>query len=291
MWNESRQLAIQGFPPQWERIISAWRAPAPGNKGWLTFSANYLFQTGGREKAGGILWALDPLTLPHRLGSPDVPDLSADLDGLRVVLLSHAHRDHYDPRVIQALKDLPIPWIVPPALLSRVTRDGLPTSRIVEASDLVPIQVEGLTITPFEGLHWEEVPPQHREKYPSGRRGLPAKGYLVEQEGRRWLFPGDTRLYRASQLPRFGPVDVLFAHLWLGRGCAAGAEWPRLEEFCRFCLDLQPRRIVLTHLREWGREPPDFWDVHHGRAAVEELHRLAPQVEVEIALAGDEFRL
>jgi len=293
MLKESRQTALLEFPSQWKQVVAAWRSPADGNRGWLTFSANYLFRT------GGVGWALDPLTLPHRLGSVAIPDLAVDLaagleagpDNLRVVLLSHAHRDHYDPRVIQALKDLPLTWIVPAALRSRVVEDGLPVKRIVESRDLVPIQVDGLTITPFEGLHWEEVPVQDREKYPSGQRGMPAKGFLVEQAGQRWLFPGDTRRYCAEQLPPLGPVDVLFAHLWLGRGCAANSDWPPLGKFCRFCLDLQPRRIIITHLREWGREAPDFWDVHHARRAVAELQRLAPDVGVEIALAGDEVSL
>ena len=94
-------------------------------------------------------------------------------------------------------------------------------------------------------------------------RGVPATGYLVEFQNKRWLFPGDTRTYDASQLPSFGPVDGLFAHLWLGRGCALMDEPPLLDAFCQFCLDLQPRRIILTHLNEFGRDADDFWDEEH----------------------------
>jgi hypothetical protein len=42
-------------------------------------------------------------------------------------------------------------------------------------------------------------------------------GYLLEFNGKRWLFPGDTRSYDASLLQSFGPLEGHFAHLWLSR--------------------------------------------------------------------------
>ena len=83
-------------------------------------------------------------------------------------------------------------------------------------------------------------------------------GYLIECCGRRWLVPGDTRTYDASQLPVFDEVDVLFAHVWLGRRSALLDEPPLLDDFCRFCLDLKPHQLILTHLNEFGRDASDF---------------------------------
>jgi hypothetical protein len=112
-------------------------------------------------------------------------------------------------------------------------------------------------------------------------------GYLVEFGGKRWLFAGDTRTYDASLLPSFGPVDGLFAHVWLGRGCARQTKPALLDPFCRFLLDLQPCRIVLTHLQEFARSPQDYWDVSHARLACSRLHEMRPEVDAEFALMGD----
>ena len=101
--------------------------------------------------------------------------------------------------------------------------------------------------------------------YPDGRRGPPVMGYLAEFNGKRWLIPGDTRKDDANQLPSFGAVDGLFAHLWFGRSCALHSEPPLSDAFCQFCLDLSPRRILLTHLNEYGRDANEFWDLQHAR--------------------------
>ena len=121
-------------------------------------------------------------------------------------------------------------WVVPEVILPLVQRQaGLPAKQILVPKPLQPIELHGLRITPFDALHWEDAP-----DYPDGRRGVPATGYLIELGGKRWLFPGDTRTYNVTQLPHFRPLDVLFAHLWLGRGAALQSHPPLLELFWRF---------------------------------------------------------
>ncbi len=73
---------------------------------------------------------------------------------------------------------------------------GLSVEQVLIPSPLQPIVIKGI--------------PQ----------GVPATASLVEFNGKRWLFPGDTRNYHTGSLPSFGPVDGLVAHMWLGRGCA-----------------------------------------------------------------------
>ncbi len=126
---------------------------------------------------------------------------------------------------------------------------------------------------------------------PMGGGAFRPLGYLVEQGGKRWLFPGDTRTYDPTGLPDFGPVDVLFAHLWLGRGSAMHPHPPLLEYFCRFCLALQPRRVILTHLEEWGRQASDFWDGGHARQVILALKKQAPFLSVEAAKTGEQILL
>jgi len=279
--NRRREDLIARYPVLWNKLITEWKSPGSEDRAWLMYSANYLFRT------QGVRWGIDPLTLKRRLPQASAMDVARDLKDLDFVLLTHRHEDHLDLGLLSALRRLPIRWVVPEAILPQVQEQaGLPAKHILVPKPLQPIDLHGLRIIPFDGLHWQDAP-----DYPDGRRGVPAMGYLVEQDGKRWLFPGDTRTYDPANLPPFGPVDVLFAHLWLGRAAALQSPPPLLELFCRFCLALQPRRIILTHLEEWGRAAPYFWDVDHAEQVVSSLKKYAPPLPVDAACTGDEILL
>ena len=90
-----------------------------------------------------------------------------------------------------------------------------------------------------------------------------------------------TRSYPVpTNYPALGAVDGLFAHLWFGRSCALHSEPPLSDAFCQFCLDLSPRRILLTHLNEYGRDANEFWDLQHARKIMPCLHAGSPRIEV-----------
>lgn len=132
----------------------------------------------------------------------------------------------------------------------------------------------------------------HLAHMPGGEtRGVPSMAYLVEFAGGRWLFPGDTRTYDASQIPALGAVDVLFAHLWLGRAAAIRDEPPLLHAFCRFCTDLRPNRVIVTHLEELGRAADDYWEARHFEQVRACLGESVPGLPVEAALMGDGLSL
>jgi hypothetical protein len=82
-------------------------------------------------------------------------------------------------------------------------------------------------------------------------------------------------------------VDGLFAHLWLGRGCALQDEPPVLDAFCRLCLDLKPHQIILTHLEEFGRNAHDYWDAMHAEQVRSRIQMMSPHISVSVALLGD----
>ena len=105
-------------------------------------------------------------------------------------------------------------------------------------------------------------------------------GYLIECNGKRWLFPGDTRCYDSAQLPRFGNVDVVFAHLWLGRSSALADRPPLLEAFCRFYLDLGACQVILTHLNEFGRDANDYWDDVHVQLVCSKFREMSVNLPV-----------
>jgi hypothetical protein len=277
--DKSRLEAAHAYPGLFARIVSEWAAPVPGDRAWLLYAANYLLRT------GGVRWALDPLSLRQRLPTAPEVDPSA-LAALDYVVLTHRHADHLDLNLLRRLRDLPLRWIVPEFLLDPLQSLGLPPEKLILSRRLEPLALGGLTLTPFDGLHWEPAP-----GYPDGQRGVPALGYLAEFNGKRWLFPGDTRTYDATRLPAFGRLDGLFAHLWLGRSAALLEAPPFLDAFCRFCLDLQPGCLIITHLDEWGRPAAEQWTRTHARMAVDWFHAHAPGIPVHIAGMGDSLAL
>jgi hypothetical protein len=64
-----------------------------------------------------------------------------------------------------------------------------------------------------------------------------------------------------------------------------------VDHFCRFCLGLAPKRIVLSHLEELGREANDYWDDSHANKVSTHLQHINPHVEISIARMGEEILL
>jgi hypothetical protein len=270
-----RAEAASHYSALWKKLIAEWNAPDPENRVWLTYSANYLFRT------NTIRWAIDPLTLNWRLGSALPVDVARDLRNLSFVVLTHAHKDHLDLALLSALKHSPIKWIVPEFMLPDViAQTGLSSENIIVPDLLKPIDLYGVRILPYNGLHWETT-------QDGTLRGVPALGYLIECNGRRWLFPGDTRDYNAAQLPVFPDIDVVFAHLWLGRGSALANPPPLNEAFCRFYLETGARQVILTHLHELGRDANDYWNEEHIDAVRTKFREMSPGFPVSHLLMGE----
>lgn len=159
---------------------------------------------------------------------------------------------------------------------------NLPRQNITVPRPLEPLHLGALTLIPFDGLHWEAD-----SSRPGGRRGVPSTGYLAEFNGKRWLFPGDTRTYDANRLTSFDSVNGIFAHLWLGRRSALMTLPPFLDHFCRFYIDLKPKRIVITHMEDFGRDVIDFWDNWHYRLVFAGFQKIASHIQISSAMIGE----
>lgn len=277
--NQRRAEASALYPALWSKMIADWNKPDSQDQVWLTYSANYLFRT------NNIRWAIDPLTLNWRIkGTPRV-NVARDLCNLSFVLLTHGHNDHLDIDLLSALRELPITWVVPESILQRVTMQaGLPRKNIIIPSALHPLELHGIRILPFDGLHWEMT-------YDGKLKGVPAMGYRIECNDKAWMFPGDTRTYDPSQLPAFDSTDNIFAHLWLGRRCALMDESPLLGAFCRFFHSLSPRQLTLTHLNELGRDADDFWDESHVQIVGSRFRAMSENILVTYAVMGQSILL
>ena len=274
-----RVQATDLYPVLWQKLIAEWNTPDSQDRVWLTYSANYIIRT------NHVRWAIDPVTLYWRLKLSHQGDVAGDLSNLSFVLLTHTHNDHLDLDLLVALKQYPITWVVPEFMLSDViAQTGLPRDKIIVPSPLNAFELCGMTILPFHGLHWENT----QEGTP---KGVPSLGYLVECNGRRWLFPGDTRTYHSAQLPAFSDIDVVFAHLWLGRGAALADPPPLLDSFCRFFLETGARQVFITHLNELGRDANDYWGETHAEMVRNKFREICATIPVSYVLMGDSVLL
>jgi len=107
---------------------------------------------------------------------------AADLDDVRLVLISHAHRDHLAVKTL-ARVDRRATLVVPAHCQALVASLGF--ARVVELSVGQEVEVDGVRIT--------AVPARHsgrRRLFDRTRRG--ANGYVIRTEGRCLYFAGDT---------------------------------------------------------------------------------------------------
>jgi len=284
--DERRREAVRQYPELWKRMVAEWASEDARDSMWLLYSANYLLRTGAAR------WALDPLTLRWRVPETASVPARRDLSALSFVVLTHRHADHLDLDLLRSLRSLPIPWIVPEALREHVVGVGrLAGSQVIAASHGRPIELDGIRLTPFPGFHFERADSRPAPNAPHSVRGVPATGYLVEWGTKRWLFPGDTRDYRTGAQPDYGVVSGLIAHVWLGHGTAHLTAPPLLDAQAEFCLRSQPRRVVLTHLEEFGRPASDLWTLRHSALLMERLTAMDHEVIVEAARTGDRVLL
>ncbi len=272
-----RQKAIDQYPELFRKIIQDWSSDATGDAVWLIYSANYLLRT------GKIRWAIDPVLMNWRVPETPPVDRLSLAEKLDFVLLTHDHADHLDLDMVRFLRNYPIIWIVPEEMEGVVIgKGGISKEHVINPVQMKTIIIKGIRITPFESLHWEPLRPAECEPH-----GVSEMGYLIECKGKRWLFPGDIRDYRAHLLPDFGEVDVLFAHLWLGRKCALVEKPPLIRELCQFCADLKPKKVILTHLDEFGRPEDNLWDDHHAELVVSQFSHIAPGTQMDPLHIGE----
>jgi hypothetical protein len=244
----------------------------------LIYAANYLFRW------GGVLWAVDPITISARTPAKDPVHPERDFDTADFIVLTHRHADHLDKKLLKSIAHLNIPWIIPEFLLCELDEmiDTLKGPIIIPKAD-EQIHLSGISILPIIGSHWENEEGQTETDL---KHGVPSFSYLFSANHKRWFLPGDTRTYDIKNLPDTGKLDGLSAHLWLGRKSAEKAAPPLLDSFCRYFLAFETQRIVISHLYEWGREAEDLWTEKHADIIVEMMKVLNPAIHYEIALTG-----
>jgi L-ascorbate metabolism protein UlaG (beta-lactamase superfamily) len=225
----------------------------------------------------GIRVLTDPL-LRNRvahLRRVEAIDLDA-VEGVDVVVISHAHRDHLDTPSLRLLRPRP-PIVVPRGVGPLVARLGFTHVTELEAGESVTIGRVDVQATHAE---------HDGRRNPLGR-STPALGYVVSGSARAY-FAGDTDLFEAMR----GLVPGLDAALLPIAGWG-----PRLppghldpERAARALSLLRPRLAIPIH---WGtyRRLGLSTDAAVVREPLEEFvqfaSRLAPDVAVAAVLPGE----
>jgi L-ascorbate metabolism protein UlaG (beta-lactamase superfamily) len=201
---------------------------------------------------------------------PDASTVHADL-----VIVSHGHRDHFDPESIEALPGSPL-IVVPRGLASRMGRQA--AGRVVELAAGESLNLAGLTIKAVRARHWIS---------PGAARAQPI-GYVLDA-GPRIYFAGDTGKF-ADMGALVGRVDLAFLPVWTwGPHLGPGHLGPRsAAEVAR---EIAPTAVVPIH---WGTLYPRYLDrVWHrplrepGDRFAAYARRLAPDVVVRVLRPGE----
>ncbi len=266
---------VADYMRRWQTMLQGWQQPAAPRMVWMMYACNYLLVT------EGIRWAVDPLRPNHLLKKLPHEVAVEPLQSLSLVLLTHGHSDHYDVPLLRLLAGGKVRFVVPEHLKNGFLRQVNPRpEQIITAQAGHVLSMDGLRIEPFDG--W------HRACQPDGRRtGVDATGYRVSMGKRRWLFPGDVRSYHPAALNPYAPVDRLFAHLWLGRGCAGREQPPFLDAFCDFMQGARPRAVTLTHLYEFSRNANDLWHQRHVEMVRRRWSRRGSSVPLDAPFIGE----
>jgi L-ascorbate metabolism protein UlaG (beta-lactamase superfamily) len=186
---------------------------------------------------------------PKRLTAPALQ--FHDLPQIDVILLSHAHFDHLDLRTLRCFDE------TTRVITARATSDLLKRTRFCDVTELnwterktLGISASEIQITAFPVKHWGAR--TQRDTH----RGY--NGYLIERNGRRIIFAGDTAITESfAALRRHGPIDVAIMSIgaynpWIQSHCtpeqavqmanAAGAHFVVPVHHQTFRLSFEPFR-------------------------------------------------
>lgn len=197
----------------WRPIAPAFAKPEPSKWSDTQLTLAWLGHSTVLINFSGIKILTDPVLFPRvgirlpgitigpkRLTAPALR--FHDLPQIDLILLSHAHFDHFDLRTLRCFDESTR------VITARATSDLLKRTRFSNITELDWDESKtlngaegGMVIVAFPVKHWG-ARTQH-----DTHRGY--NGYLIERNGRRIIFAGDTAMTESfAALQRYGPIDV-----------------------------------------------------------------------------------
>lgn len=164
----------------------------------------------------------------------------SDLKSVQLILLSHAHFDHFDIPSLTRLAHEEC-YVITPKNTAHLIKK-LPFKKVFELSWDEQIEIEEL------GVKVLGVPVKHwGNRYP-WNRSYGYNGYLIEKKGVRIFFPGDTAFtHKFRQLEKLGPIDLAF--MPIGAYSPSEFQWAHCtpeEAWAMFC-DTGAKWLVPIH--------------------------------------------
>lgn len=241
----------------------------------MVHAASYLFST------KGYFWGMD-LAFRACYDLSETPHRAAELlSDLKLMVITHGHRDHFEQRTVRALAENDTLWLIPDFLEEKALSFGLKREKIILARKDEPVTIGPLTFLPFESRHFRPVT----------KKGVKEYGYYVTAEGEPSLaFPGDIRDYADPAFP-FESADVCFSHVWYSDDNRKEESYENVLPLAKFALRASEKKILLCHLYENGRPDHVMWRMEHAEQARKEILAVAPDTEVLIPDWGDVIRL
>ncbi len=201
---------------------------------------------------------------PKRLTAPALE--FHELPKIDILLLSHAHFDHFDLRTLHRFDENSSVITAPN------TKDLLRWTRLRDITELrwgerkaLNASIGDIAISAFQVKHWGA------RKQRDTHRGY--NGYLIERNGRRILFAGDTALTDTfAELRKYGPIDLAIMSIaaynpWIWNHCtpeqaiemanAAGAQFIMPVHHQTFRLSFEPLREPIERFEAALKQTPE----------------------------------
>ena len=242
----------------------------------LIGASSYLFHTNGYR------WGMDPAfryayalsQLPHQVG--------ALLKDLELILITHAHADHFEEATVRQLANNKTRWIIPDFMEERALSCGISFEKMILVKAGDHLTVGPLTIRVFEGRHFR----------PDTGKGTRAYGYYVTAENAPSLvFPSDVRDYSTQGFPDLPNADFCFAHVWMGDQSNKSDFEDYPQRFADFMLRFSTKNVILAHLYENGRKDHQMWTNAHAQILANAVCSISPTTNIRIPKTGDVLEL
>lgn len=194
-------------------------------------------------KFGATKLAIDPSFWEFPISDADKKDVLAVIAECDGVIVTHNHADHYDAELLDEIS-AQVPIFIPDFM-------DYKRENVINTTDGFSVNIKDVCVEFFESAH------------SLGENFVQEYGFSVKYNGKNYVFPTDVRDY-AKAHKNFCDVEILVAHLWLGKMNALNIDGNEyVDLFCDFVNSFGAKRILIGHLFDFRRTILDMWSGVH----------------------------